>query len=121
MIEQDIITSLGGDSTLTALVGSRIYPLSRPQGDPLPAIVYQRIATTPLNSINGFSRLDAVRIQFSCYAKTLLAAKELAEALRSAMDADTALKAICVMEMDDQDEGTRNFRTVVDFHIWQRY
>ena len=121
MIEADIVTSLGADSTITGLVGSRIYPLFRPQGDPLPALVYQRVSTVPTNSINGFSRLDAVRIQFSCYAKTLIEAKELAEALRAAMDADPTLKSVCVMEMDEQDLETRNFRTVVDFNLWQRY
>lgn len=121
MIEQNIVTALLGDSTITGLVDDRIYPLFRPEADPLPALVYQRVSTVPTNSINGFSGLDAVRIQFSCYAKTLLEAKELAEALRAAMNADAALKSICIMEIDEQDPETRNFRTIVDFNVWQRY
>jgi len=121
MIEQDIVTALEADSTLSGIIGGRVYPLFRPQTDPLPALVYQRVSTVPTNSITGFSGLDAVRIQFSCYAKTLLEAKELAEALRAAMNADAALRSTCVMEMDEQDPETRNFRTIVDFNVWQRY
>lgn len=121
MIEQDVVNALLNNSSVTDIVDSRIYPLQRPQTDPLPALVYQRVSTTPENSLQGFSGIDAVRLQFSCYAKTLIDAKELAMVLRVALDTDTDIKSTCVMEMDEQDLETRNYRTIVDFNIWQRY
>ena len=121
MIEIAIVTALKNNSTITDIVEDRIYPLFRPQSDPLPALVYQRVSTVPENSLDGFSGLDAVRLQFSCYAKTLIEAKELAVLLRAALDSDSIIKSTCVMEMDEQDLETRNFRTIVDFNVWQRY
>jgi hypothetical protein len=121
VIEIDIVNALNNNSAITDLVDGRIYPLYRPQSDPLPALVYQRVSTTPENALQGFSGLDAVRLQFSCYAKTLIEAKELAVLLRAALDGDPSIKSTCVMEMDEQDLETRNFRTIVDFNVWQRY
>ncbi len=121
MIEEDIVAALLAAPTITALVGSRIYPLFRPDGDPLPAIVYQRISTMPENSLLGFSKLDMVRIQFTCYGKTVAAAKQLATTLRTTLDDAAALKGICVYESDEMDADTRNFRVFIDYNFWQRY
>lgn len=120
MIEQAVITVLNADTAVQAAVGQRIYALSRPQGDPLPAVVWQRVATAPVNSLQGFSGLDDVRLQVSCYAATLLAAKELAAAVRAALNGADTLKCICSMEMDGQDPETQNFRVLLDFNLWQR-
>jgi hypothetical protein len=121
VIEEDIVASLNADPAFAAVVGDRLYPLQRPQNDIIPAVVYQRVATTPVNSLSGFSRLDSVRIQFSCFAKTVSEAKDLAEILRSAIDADAALKGTCVYEADEIDADTRNFRVFIDYNFWQRY
>jgi hypothetical protein len=121
VIEQDIVAALNADASFTALVGSRVYPLFRPQDGPLPAVVYQRLSTNPENSLLGFSHLDQVRIQFECFAKTVLEAKTLANVLRTAIDAAPSLKATCVYVADDIDADTRNFRVFVDYNFWQRY
>ena len=75
MIESTVYSTLSGASAVSSLVGSRIYPLVRPQGDALPAIVYQRISTVPVNSLDGDSGLDEVRIQIACVAPTYAQAK----------------------------------------------
>jgi hypothetical protein len=121
LIEEDIVDVLTADPVVAALVAQRIYPLFRPQNDPLPAVVYQRLSTTPENSLLGFSGLDLVRVQFSCYAKTVADAKSLATAVRSALNEATELKGICVYEADEMDADTRNFRVFIDFNFWQRY
>lgn len=120
MIELDIIAILDADSAVQAICGGRIYALVRPQTDPLPAIVWQRVSTVPENSLAGFSGLDNVRIQFAHYADTLLQAKMLAAAVSAALDGAASLKCTRTMEMDDQDPETKNFRVVVDFNFWQR-
>lgn len=121
MIEEDIVATLNSDPTFSALIADRLYPLFRPQNDPIPAVVYQRTSTTPENSLGGFSHLDQVRIQFQCFAQTVAEAKQLAGILRDALDADPSLKATCVYVADDIDADTRNFRVFVDYNFWQRY
>jgi hypothetical protein len=120
MIEADVIAALDESEAVQDLIEGRIYALVRPQDDPLPALAYQRISTVPVTSLDGDSGLDNVRLRFSCYAKTLLEAKTLAAATRAAINEASGLKSTCVMEMDDQDQETRNFRVIVDFNIWQR-
>jgi len=120
VIEQQVIDVLSASTAVQAICGQRIYALVRPQGDPLPAVVWQRVATTPVNSLQGFSGLDNVRLQFSHYAQTLLEAKQLAAAVSVALNGAEGLKCTRTMELDDQDPETKNFRVIVDFNIWQR-
>lgn len=119
MIEQDLIDVLDGDSAVTEFVDDRIYPMTMPQGYALPAIVYSRVSTTPVTSLDGDTGVDSVRFEISCYAKTLLEAKQLATAVRAAINA-SELKSIPVMWIDMQDPETKSYRAIVDFNIWQR-
>lgn len=121
MIEEDIVAALNANAAFSALVGTRLFPLFRPQNSPLPSVAYQRVSTAPENSLLGFSNLEQVRIQFECFAKTVLEAKTLASVLRTAIDAAPSLKATCVYVADDIDAETRNFRVFVDYNFWQRY
>jgi len=120
MIESTVVSVLNSAPAVQAICGQRIYAFVRPQTDPLPAVVWQRVATTPINSLTGSSGLDNVRLQLSHYAETLLQAKQLAAAVSAALDGASELKATRTMEMDDQDPETKHFRVVVDFNIWQR-
>lgn len=120
MIEQDVITVLNASAAVQAICGQRIYALVRPQDDILPAAVYQRVSTVPINSLTGFSGLDAVRLQITCYASTLLAAKQLAAEISMALNGASSLKSTRVMELDGQDPETKDFHVIVDFNIWQR-
>lgn len=120
MIETDIYTVLSTSTAVSAQVGNRIYALTRPQDDALPAVVYQRVSTSPVVSMLGDSGLDSVRIQISCYARTLFEAKSLSTAVRTAITGAATLKSVTVMVVDGQDPETRNFRVTTDFNLWQR-
>lgn len=117
MIESRVIEVLE-DSAVAELVGSRIYALVRPQGDELPAVVWQRISTVPVVALSGDSGLDAVRLQIAVYATTLLEAREVASAVRAALVGN--LRATTEMILDDRDEETKNFRVLIDFNLWER-
>lgn len=119
-IEQTLYTVLSTNVAVAALVSTRIYPLLMPQNTAMPCVVYQRISSVPVTSINGDSGLDSVRIQVSCWAGTFAGAKGLASAVRSAVDGSSLLKSVTLMEMDDIDNETRNFRSMIDFSIWQK-
>jgi hypothetical protein len=118
MIEQSLYSALTNDSTVSALVSTRIYPVIAPQSAALPMIVYQRVSTVPVTSIDGDSGLDSVRMQVSCWAKTYAETKSLAAAVRSAVMAN--LIGVTDSELDDYDAETRSFRVIIDFVVWQK-
>lgn len=81
-IEQAIYTLLSGDAALTAIVGTRIYPLRAPQSGTYPLLVYQQIASQKVDSMQGGSGLDLSLWQFTCWGPDYLVAKQAIEALR---------------------------------------
>lgn len=57
------------NTTISRLVGDRIFPMVRPQNQkPVPAIVYRMISIEPTNVKNGPSTLDTITYQFSMFA-----------------------------------------------------
>ena len=61
--------------------GSRIYPLILPMSPTYPALTYQQISNQGHHDIP----VDFPRIQITAWAETLLAAKQLAEEVQSAL------------------------------------
>ena len=125
MLEVGLYAFLAADSGLSALVGTRIYPLLLPQEPTLPAVVYQRISTNPLGHSNdGPDHLVRVRMQFRCHAATLLAAKGVADAVRAALDGYSGtmgtvdVKGVFrVDEGDDDEPETATFSVRADYYI----
>lgn len=85
--EKVIYALLSQASAVTALVGTRIYPLQVPQEDPLPAIAYASIsdvrASVPLDD-TASSRTETSRIEVSVIAATYPQVKALLPLIRSA-------------------------------------
>jgi hypothetical protein len=103
-LEAGIVGVLEGSAGVTALVGSRIYPLLVPQGfDNYPAVTYQVISeqrTPELTKQNGLMR---ARVQVTCWARTYSAAKGLKEAVRNAIDGESGTFPSGVFIEDSQD------------------
>ena len=115
--------ALGTDVTLAALVGSRIYPLVRPQNCALPAITYQRISAPRVTSHTGDSGLLNPRYQFSCWSDSYLEAREMAERLEVLFGGASGLFAgeqasFVDNDLDDSDPEVREFRAIVDVIFW---
>jgi len=70
MIAKGIFSILSGDSTLTAIVGTRIYPVIAPQSETLPDnyIVFKEIANNPRDTKSGVSELDTIRLQIESWS-----------------------------------------------------
>lgn len=81
-----LYTILAADSTVTALCGTRIYPLTIPQTTPLPAVRIVTVANEPSDTKTGASTLDAIRVQVDSYAASMLTAQQLDEEIRDAID-----------------------------------
>lgn len=72
-------------TTLTSIIGDRIYPDAIPQGEVRTSIVYNKISTTHehvTGSSWGLAGMASCRLEFECYASTRSAANNLADVLK---------------------------------------
>lgn len=118
MIQTDILAVLLADPIVSSLVGTRIHPLRLPQRGILPAAVYQRITVNPVNSLDGDSFLDNVRIQFTSWASTYEDATYLANAIRQALVLSGLFKIVTNLEIDTEDKETKSYGVITDFSVW---
>ena len=110
--------------SVTAIVGTRVYPLTMPQNVTDPAITYQRVSERTIQSHQGASNFAYDRYRFTCWAKTFPAARQLARALkgaiigyRGAMGARWTGSIRHDNELDGYDEQTKTFSVMSDFII----
>ena len=92
-IEEGIIEALTGESTITDICGTRIYPMKAPQDAALPYITYQQISADRDHVLDGPSGLAINRYQFNHWATTYGGAKRLFEAVRKFFDGYTGTVA----------------------------
>lgn len=132
MPEAAVYKLMTDDATVAALVGTRIYPAIAPQSTVTPYIVYQRIATQHLHTMDGIAGLAETTIQIDCYASTYGAVKALADAVRLALDGytgtpvgdGTVIGGILLDNTNDNPESPQTGletilqRVSMDFTIW---
>ena len=82
--EAAIYAMLNASSAVTAIVGQRVYLDTRPEADPLPAIVYSLISEKQDNSRIGDIETVMTRIQVNCLGNTADALVSLRESVRLA-------------------------------------
>jgi len=85
-LEEGLYDHLTNDAGVSALVGTRIYPLVVPQDVALPAIAYQRISGPRDHAHDGPSGLGRARMQFTFVGTSYSQAKSVAEAVRASLD-----------------------------------
>lgn len=113
MIETQVKNALADETD----AGPRVYPLSMRDRKEYPAIVYQRVGSSPVNSLSGYSGKESVRVQIDCYAATYGAAKALAGQVRTRM---ATLVSTPQGEIDlyENDTNPKLYRVTLDFNIW---
>lgn len=84
--EKAIVSLLGAAGPVTALVGTRIYPLQVPQDAVLPALVFETISDTPLDRLDAAAAYNLVqaRISVSVVASHYADVKAVLSAVRAA-------------------------------------
>ncbi len=87
-MESDLRAFLILDADVTALVGSRVFPLIVPQNQPMPAIRYNLITSESEVNLGGVDGAVRATVQLDCYAATYAGAVDLAEKVRVALVAD---------------------------------
>lgn len=86
MIGKAIYHILTNDANVSAIVGSRIFPvIAKIDGDK-PSIIYHAISTTPTDFKQGPSDIDFIRVQLNIYAPSYDTTLDIADKVRLALD-----------------------------------
>ncbi len=86
--ETELHAALAASASLAALVATRITPDFIPEGNLLPAVVYQRTGTTPISTLHDVQPVaEEVRFQISAWAPTRTAADAVTDEVATALAA----------------------------------
>jgi hypothetical protein len=85
-VEEDLVAWLLADAAVAALAAARINWNLRPQGERPPAIVLQLIHAASGYGPGHRDRLRGYLVQVDCWGGTFREAKQLARAVRAALD-----------------------------------
>jgi hypothetical protein len=83
-LEEAFYTTATANAGISALIGTRLYPLLIPQTSALPAAAYQRVTSTRETAHDGSTNFVTATLQVSCQATSYASAKALAGAFISA-------------------------------------
>ncbi|WP_263146084.1 DUF3168 domain-containing protein [Pseudomonas sp. RIT-PI-AD] len=117
MIESDIEELLTGAAPVVAQVGPRIHAFPAPAGTVLPYITYQIVSSTRPATLAANGSLRNLRLQVSCWADSHPAAREVGEAVLSALDGERGL--LFKAEEAVYDKDTQTSRMALEFSVWQ--
>jgi hypothetical protein len=85
--EQTLYRILADDSALAGVVDARIYQDLIPQAEDLPAVVYSRTGTEPVQTVHGVNVAAFAQIQVQAWARTRAQAEQVSAAIVAALDA----------------------------------
>jgi len=126
--DESLYARLSTYAPLTALVSTRIYPMSLPQTPTLPAITYYRI-NAPTEHIMGetASSIERAGYRIQCWGTSYTSARAVAAEVIGALDAFAgylggAGGVRCwgtrtnSLDLDDPETSWR--RRILDFELW---
>lgn len=122
MSEDQMRTAILALPAVSALVGSRVYPLTLPQGALLPALTYQVISGVGEADTQSGPGVQRRRVQFNCWAATYGAACQLADALTAGASAKAnALGLVSFLDntVDQYEPETQRWRRIVDMLVYR--
>lgn len=86
MIEPALYSLVTGDAGVSALIATRMYPALMPQNVTLPAVSYSVVVAPGDHHGTAASGYVSAIYRIDCWATTFAAARELAQAVREAID-----------------------------------
>lgn len=121
-LSASIYSELSNESTITALVGTRIYPVIAPQSANFPLIVYEKISVDEGYSSSGPDGVFFSTYRFHIFSYTLSEAEAIKSALRNFLS-DTVgtfgtndLNHLRVeAESDEFEQETLLYHILIDF------
>lgn len=113
MIEMDLFSHL---STNVTQVAGRVYPLVMPQDSPVPSIVFTIANAQDRQSISDGRYGFEMRVQIDVYTKSYESAKEIRDAVQSAMYGFTHYPH-GFSARDLYESETKLFRQLIEFYL----
>jgi hypothetical protein len=131
IMEGALIDLLLTDTPISNVVGSRVYPLRKPQAAAYPVIIVTRISGQPLYADDGEVGLQQARMQVDSQSMNYTEAKNLAQLVRARLTAFSGVHEtidfsyIMLDEERDIAETGANAaeyptRVAMDFIVWTR-
>lgn len=133
MIEDGIYSYLSGQTALTDVVSTRIYPHVAPTSAKLPYLVFQEIEGSHREHMTAASGLANVLLQVTAYAETEVSLRATCNAVRGELLGhragtwgSTAVKAVLsegdFMQTLPPEHGEEQgvFQGVMQFRVWYR-
>jgi len=114
-IESDLVAHLKNDSGVSALVGTRIYPLMAPQNVINPYITYQVVNDNSNQCMGGEVYQNDTRFQLDVWSTKYSEVKAIKEAVLSALIGFKSSNSIS--NMDDYEPDTKLYRQLIDFKL----
>lgn len=84
--ESVLRSALVGNTSVTAIVGSRIYPVLAPATAALPFVTWRRTSINREQTLSAPMGVPRVSVDYSIYATTYEQARDTADAMRRVLD-----------------------------------
>lgn len=86
MIGKLIYNRLSSDGSITAFVGTKIYPDITPQNVQYPFVVYTIVNSLPVDYKDGQSNLEEITLQIDVYTQSYDDTQQLSNLIRNRLD-----------------------------------
>jgi len=126
MISDGIFTLLSTNSGVSALVGTRVYPMRLPTAPTLPAITYKVVGGQSDETLST-SGMQKQRWEFNCFGATYSDANKTREAVRQALngpirttlvDGEYLQECELIQYVDFDEPDALQYRCMVEFYLW---
>lgn len=84
--EAFLFQRLTSQTAVSSLIGQRVYPLIAPMNTPMPLVIYQRTGVDRPQSLGGNVGNPVVTLQLTTYGTSYTSVKQIARAVRLAVD-----------------------------------
>lgn len=119
-LEEKIFTLLTATTTITDIMGNKLYPVRAPQAVKMPYGVYQRISGGQQNGLSGYLTLENPRMQIDIYSTSYSQVKTLAENIHTQMETSTGFKNTLISDSDLFEDELNVYRITMDYSCWNR-
>ena len=110
-VESDTYSAITGDGTISALIATRLYPLTLPDNVTYPAMSYLTISGVPI----GSGGCTSTRIQVDSHAASYATVKGMRDGLVALANATSAWTFTNGPDFFEEEQGI--YRQVVDLVI----
>lgn len=86
MIGKLIYSRLSSDGSITAYIGTKVYPDITPQDVQYPFVVYTIVNSLPVDYKDGQSNLEEINIQIDVYTQSYDDTQEISNLIRNRLD-----------------------------------